>query len=84
MKVGCVALAHVICLQARSGNLKKQTTKVSAMSVKDMFAGADMSAVTKFAGGGSNEEDDDGKSDFLKEIERFVCAFTPHCRSNLI
>jgi hypothetical protein len=41
-----------------------------------MFAGEDMSAVTKFAGGGDVEEadEDDGKSDFLKEIERSVPA----------
>eukprot|EP00037_Helgoeca_nana_P023200 m.239983 g.239983 ORF g.239983 m.239983 type:complete len:1268 (-) comp26267_c4_seq4:1403-5206(-) len=59
-------------MKARSSNLKEQTTKVSAISVKDMFAGEDMSAVTKFAGGGDVEEadEDDGKSDFLKEIER--------------
>jgi hypothetical protein len=39
-------------MKSRSNNLKKQTTKVSALSVKEMFAGEDMSAVTKFADGG--------------------------------
>lgn len=55
-------------MKARSSNLKKQTTK-TAMSVADMFAGADMSGVTKFADGDTKGEEDDGKSDFLKEIE---------------
>lgn len=40
-------------MKARSANLKKQTTKVSELSVKEMFAGADMSSVTKFADGGA-------------------------------
>jgi hypothetical protein len=39
-------------MKSRSNNLKKQTTKVSALSVKEMFAGEDMSAVMKFADGG--------------------------------
>eukprot|EP00040_Diaphanoeca_grandis_P036091 m.228907 g.228907 ORF g.228907 m.228907 type:complete len:827 (-) comp33548_c8_seq18:364-2844(-) len=60
-------------MKARSANLKKGETKTSKFSLKDMFAGSDMSGVTKH----SNDDDkdaqddkDDGKSDFLKEIER--------------
>eukprot|EP00041_Stephanoeca_diplocostata_P034861 m.1208630 g.1208630 ORF g.1208630 m.1208630 type:complete len:419 (-) comp24589_c0_seq3:15-1271(-) len=54
-------------MKARSANLKHQKTKESA-SIKDMFAGEDMAAVTKHADN-TTAKSNDGKSEFLQQIE---------------